>query len=74
MLSDLRCTHCKQFAPIYEDAAKALKPKNLTLAKVDATVEQLLAKEYMITGFPTVILFHKGLKAEEYNGDRTKEG
>ncbi|OXA56783.1 Protein disulfide-isomerase A4 [Folsomia candida] len=45
-----------------------------THCKVDATIETILAKEYMITGFPTVILFHKGQKVEEYNGDRSAEG
>jgi thioredoxin-like negative regulator of GroEL len=61
-------------APVYAAAAKELKARNLTLGKVDATVEGSLAKEYMITGFPTVILFHKGEKVEEYNGDRSTDG
>lgn len=47
---------------------------NVTLGKVDATVETALAKEYGIEGFPTIILFHKGFKAEDYSGERTARG
>lgn len=69
-----RCTHCKQLAPVYAEAAKQLKDQKLTLAKVDVTKNEPLAKKHMVTGFPTVILFQKGKKVEEYAGDRTTEG
>lgn len=69
-----RCGHCKQLEPEYAEAAKELKAANLTLAKVDATKEALLAKEYMIQAFPTIILFHNGEKVEEYQGERNADG
>jgi thioredoxin-like negative regulator of GroEL len=61
-------------APIYAAAAKELKTNKITLGKVDATVEATLAKEFLVVSFPTIILFHKGRKVEEYNGDRNVEG
>ncbi|CAL8074911.1 unnamed protein product [Orchesella dallaii] len=68
------CGHCKQLIPEYSEAARQLKADNLTLAKVDATKEATLAKEYMIQAFPTIILFHNGEKAEEYQGERNADG
>ena len=38
--------------------------------KVDATKEVELAKEYMVTGFPTLLLFKNGDKIEDYEGGR----
>jgi thioredoxin-like negative regulator of GroEL len=71
-----RCTHCKTLAPEYSSAAKILKiaGSNLTLAKVDATAEVDLAKEFGIQGFPSIFLFHRGVKSEEYNGERDADG
>lgn len=69
-----RCGHCKQLTPEYAEAARRLKESNLTLAKVDATREAALAKEYMIQGFPTIILFQNGEKVEEYQGERNADG
>ena len=34
--------------------------------QVDATKEGELAKEYMVQGFPTIMLFRKGVKVEDY--------
>ena len=69
-----RCGHCKALAPEYAKAAADLKKINVTLAKVDVTVEEALGKEYAIQGFPTIVLFYKGQKEEEYNGERNAEG
>ena len=43
---------------------------NVSLTQVDATKEAELAKEYFVQGFPTLILFRKGVKVEEYSGGR----
>ena len=42
------CGHCKNLAPEYEKAAAALKARDppLRIAKVDATVEESIAKMY----------------------------
>ena len=53
------CGHCKRLDPEYVKAAKILKEKapGVILAKVDASKESELAKEYMVQGFPTLTLF-----------------
>lgn len=58
----------------YKKAAETLAKKGITLAKVDASKEAELAKEHMIQGFPTLTVFRKGEKVEDYSGERTAEG
>lgn len=69
------CGHCQALAPEFEKAAKALaaKESDVFLGKVDATVEEELAKEYHIDGYPTLKWFTKGL-AKEYEGPHDANG
>merc|ERR1719222_838245 len=64
------CGHCKKLEPEYKKAAEVLAKDNIILAKVDATKEGELAKEHMIQGFPTLTIFKKGVKFEDYSGER----
>ncbi|XP_064647427.1 protein disulfide-isomerase A4-like isoform X2 [Lineus longissimus] len=69
------CGHCKQLEPHYEKAATSLLQNDppIPLAKVDATVEGDLAKQYSVDGFPTLKIFRNG-KAFDYNGPREEYG
>ena len=51
-----------------------MRKDGILLAKVDASKESELAKEYMVQGFPTLTLFRKGVKVEDYSGPRTADG
>ncbi|KAL2328615.1 hypothetical protein Fmac_022042 [Flemingia macrophylla] len=66
------CGHCQALAPEYAAAATELKPDGVVLAKVDATVENELAHEYDVQGFPTVFFFADGAH-RPYTGQRTKD-
>jgi len=64
------CGHCKELAPHYEEAARLLKD-SIAFAKVDATIEESLAQEYSIEGYPTLKIFHKNSqKPIDYDGPR----
>jgi protein disulfide-isomerase A1 len=64
------CGHCKTLAPEWVKAAKMLEDSPVKLAKVDATENDKLAKQFEIKGFPT-IKFLKNGKPSDYNGGRT---
>jgi len=68
------CGHCKSLDPHYKRAAATLEAEGIPLAKVDGTKEGELAKEFMIQGYPTLILFRDGMKQETYSGPRTHDG
>ena len=63
----IRCGHCKQLAPHYEKAARLMKDSEnpVAFAKIDATVEQTLAQEHTIEGYPTLKIFHKNSNSTE---------
>ena len=50
-----------------------MKKSDIILAKVDASKETELAQEHMIQGFPTLTVFKKGAKFEDYTGERTAD-
>lgn len=46
------CGHCKALAPHYEEAATALKEKEIKLAKVDCVEEAELCQSNGVQGYP----------------------
>ncbi|KAF8100449.1 hypothetical protein N665_0224s0032 [Sinapis alba] len=66
------CGHCQSLAPEYAAAATELKGNGVVLAKIDATVENELAHQYSVQGFPTILFFVDG-EHKPYTGGRTKE-
>ncbi|KAF2598395.1 hypothetical protein F2Q68_00007754 [Brassica cretica] len=65
------CGHCQSLAPEYAAAATELKGDGVVLAKIDATVENELAHQYSVQGFPTILFFVDG-EHKPYTGGRTK--
>ena len=56
------CPPCKKFGPIYKNAAKKLKEKNIVFYKVDVDEDknyfQTITQEYEIEGIPTLLFFN----------------
>ncbi|KAH6604668.1 disulfide isomerase 1 [Trichoderma cornu-damae] len=68
------CGHCKALAPEYEEAATALKEKNIKLAKVDCVDEADLCKDHGVEGYPTLKVFRGLDKVTPYTGQRKAAG
>lgn len=61
------CGPCKQFAPVFEQAAATLEP-SVRLGKVDTEAEQGLAQRFGIRSIPTLILFKQGKEVDRLSG------
>jgi len=64
------CGHCKALAPEYEEAATALKEKDIALAKIDCTQEADLCKDHGVEGYPTIKVFRGVDTVSPYTGLR----
>eukprot|EP00567_Pseudictyota_dubia_P011984 CAMPEP_0197459156 /NCGR_PEP_ID=MMETSP1175-20131217/50601_1 /TAXON_ID=1003142 /ORGANISM="Triceratium dubium, Strain CCMP147" /LENGTH=447 /DNA_ID=CAMNT_0042993945 /DNA_START=58 /DNA_END=1401 /DNA_ORIENTATION=+ len=72
------CGHCKALLPEWAAASVKLDGEGVYLGVVDATVEENLASQYGVQGFPTIKVFPGGANksssdAEDYSGGRTTE-
>ncbi|XP_003744350.1 protein disulfide-isomerase A6 homolog [Galendromus occidentalis] len=68
------CGHCKNLAPEYKKAARALKGI-AGVGAVDADQHKSLPGQYGVRGFPTLKIFVPGnSKPIEYQGARTADG
>ncbi|MFN3587685.1 MAG: thioredoxin TrxC, partial [Moraxellaceae bacterium] len=53
------CGPCRQFAPVFEQAAAELEPR-VQLVKVDTEAEPELAQRFAIRSIPTLAVFRRG--------------
>ncbi|KAG6816918.1 hypothetical protein H0H87_001620 [Tephrocybe sp. NHM501043] len=67
------CGHCKALAPHYEEAATALKEKDIVLASVDCVDQADLCQSKEVQGYPTLKVYKKGAPTD-YSGPRKADG
>lgn len=53
------CGPCKQFAPVFEQAAEA--NPDIVFGKIDTEAQQQLAGLFSITSIPTLVAFRQGI-------------
>jgi len=74
---NFRCGHCKALLPEWEEAARKVHGNGAVLGLVDATIDEDLARQYGVQGFPTIKIFPGGKKnassAKDYEGGRQME-
>ncbi|HRO80035.1 MAG TPA: thioredoxin TrxC [Alicycliphilus denitrificans] len=61
------CGPCRQMAPAFAQAARALEP-HVRLAKLDTEAHPQIAGRYGIRSIPTMILFRGGQEAARISG------
>lgn len=61
------CGPCRQFAPVFEAAARSMEPA-VRLAKVNTEVEQELAAKFAIRSIPTLMIFRAGREIARVSG------
>lgn len=61
------CGPCRQFAPVFEQAAARLEPQ-VQLAKVDTEAEPALAQRFAIRSIPTLMIFRQGRELARMSG------
>ena len=72
------CGHCKKMENSWNSAAKAVNTdENKKMVKINLgdsknDEQQLIAKKYNISGYPTIHLLNNGEIEETYNGGRSK--
>lgn len=63
------CGPCKKLTPILEDIAEEVGD-NAIVASVNVDEERGLAAQHQIMAVPTVMIFARGKKVEEFSGVR----
>lgn len=72
----ISCYHCNNLNPVWNKLCKYVE-NNKDIAIINAEYSNInnLKKKFQngVTGFPTILKFCKGLKINEYNGNRNFE-
>lgn len=65
------CGPCRQFAPVFEEAAN--EAKEATFAKVNIDEQGDIAQRFGVMSIPTVVFFKDGKPVEQFSGARGKD-
>ena len=69
------CAKCKQLAPEYAKVgAHYIEDKTIKIGKIIESKENRdFTNQFKITHFPTLLIFYKGTKVKEFEGERTEK-
>lgn len=71
----LRCGHCKQLAPTWEELGKSLRSNRdkVVIAKMDATANEIDVPGVSVKGFPTIYFFKGDDKSKPIRYEQKRE-
>lgn len=61
------CGPCRQFAPVFEAAAKQMEP-GLRFGKINTEEQQALSAQFAIRSIPTLMIFRQGREMARMSG------
>lgn len=65
------CGHCQKLAPTWEELGKTyVKHKEVTINKVDCTVNKQACRNFGIKSYPTLLWIEKGQQIDKFQGQR----
>ncbi|CAB4032744.1 thioredoxin domain-containing 5-like [Paramuricea clavata] len=68
------CIHCKRFEPTWKAIAKHYEDNpDITIGKVDCTIETSKCRKWGVDKFPTLAMFQDGHQVDTYKGSRDIE-
>ncbi|XP_057971592.1 protein disulfide-isomerase-like [Malania oleifera] len=68
------CGHCKKLAPILDEVAVSFEnDADVTIAKLDATANDIVDDAFEVRGYPTLYFRSASGNVLQYEGGRTKE-
>nr|GMD76042.1 protein disulfide-isomerase-like [Ipomoea batatas] len=68
------CGHCKKLAPILDEIAVSFEnDSDVTIAKIDATANDIPRETFDVKGYPTLYFISASGKVLRYEGGRTKD-
>lgn len=68
------CGHCKKLVPIYDKVGEHFaSDEGVTIAKIDATANDILSERFEVKGFPTLYFYkHATDELLKYEGERSE--
>lgn len=66
------CGPCKMLAPVLKDVKDSLGER-VSIIKIDVDKNQEIASSYQVRGFPTMMLFQKGVQLWRQSGVLSKD-
>ena len=67
------CAPCKKVPPLLEELVAEMGDTDISACEVDVTENMEIARDYMVLGVPTIIIFKDGKEVTRFNSVPKKD-